>query len=293
MIESHDTPSNNTQQDAAAPAAATPNRGRIGWWLAGGLTLVTLIALMCGNIWIMNQQLNRISRTSKQRHFWIVCHNESSPEEKKAALMALIANGNTEWRSADFSQLNLEDSTLQGVVLTYANFRYASFANSDLSKSDLSYCVLTAANFDDCDLTGAVLIEADLLKAQLSNAILRNGNLRGISLDQATVKNASLVLADMSESHLLMADFTGSDFTGTDLRSANLEAAILADTNLALTHLGNANLESTDFTNANWWRARGLDSEQIEELRSKFSPNKEASKSIVDDFELWSLSTQK
>ena len=47
-------------------ATVPANRSGIWWRLIFGLSLVALITLMCGNIWIMNQQMNRIAQTSKQ-----------------------------------------------------------------------------------------------------------------------------------------------------------------------------------------------------------------------------------
>jgi len=86
---------------------------------------------------------------------------------------------------------------------------------------------------------------------------------------------------------LLMTDMAGADLTGANLSGANIESAVLRDTQVALTNFTEANLRNTDFTGSNWWRARGLTSDQILEFRKKFAPGKDSDESKQNDYRLW------
>ena len=59
---------------------------------------------------------------------------------------------------------------------------------------------------------------------------------------------------------------------GCDLDAANLEGALLLD---------------TDFTDSNWWRARGLSTDTIENLLRTFPPSENIKPAWEDDFKKW------
>ncbi|MCA9051720.1 MAG: pentapeptide repeat-containing protein, partial [Planctomycetaceae bacterium] len=67
----------------------------------------------------------------------------------------------------------------------------------------------------------------------------------------------------------------------------NLEAAVLRRADLALADLHGAVLTDTDFTNSNWWRARGLSVQLLDEFAVTFAPSPDAEESRRRDFTIW------
>lgn len=63
--------------------------------------------------------------------------------------------------------------------------------------------------------------------------------------------------------------------------------AYLAGLNLADTKLPGVDLRDADFTDANWWRARRLTSEQIARLHKSFPPSAAAPPALRQDYEAW------
>ena len=49
--------------------------------------------------------------------------------------------------------------------------------------------------------------------------------------------------------------------------------------------LGNLSAAAADFTDANWWRARGLSSAQVETFKTKCAPSDKAPPGFKEDFE--------
>jgi uncharacterized protein YjbI with pentapeptide repeats len=86
---------------------------------------------------------------------------------------------------------------------------------------------------------------------------------------------------------MLMANLNGANLAGADLAGANLEAAVLKGANLSLARLNSANLKDIDLTNCNWWRARGLSSEQIAMLKEKFPAGEKSTASLREDYQSW------
>jgi len=86
---------------------------------------------------------------------------------------------------------------------------------------------------------------------------------------------------------LLMADLTDADLSGADCSGANLESAQLRRANLQFTRLSGASLKDADFTDANWWRARGLNSEQLTNLKQRFAPTSATAEDLRSDYREW------
>jgi uncharacterized protein YjbI with pentapeptide repeats len=84
-----------------------------------------------------------------------------------------------------------------------------------------------------------------------------------------------------------MADLSGADLSGANFSGANLESANLRGANLQLTRLSGASWKDADFTDANWWRARGLTSEQLQSFRQRFAPSTNATPEQHADFQEW------
>jgi len=54
-----------------------------------------------------------------------------------------------------------------------------------------------------------------------------------------------------------------------------------------LARLDGIDSTDADFTNANWWRARGLNTKQIDLLKKKFAPTSTADPALKEDYARW------
>ena len=83
------------------------------------------------------------------------------------------------------------------------------------------------------------------------------------------------------------ANFTGAKLDAAILSGAKLESAVLNGASLSLTRLDGAYLKNAEFKNANWWRARGLRTDQIEFLKQKYAPTADADPALKQDYTKW------
>ncbi|MEZ6123402.1 MAG: pentapeptide repeat-containing protein [Planctomycetaceae bacterium] len=251
---------------------------------AAGLLLGALLTV---NVGMVVWQLRSTAADSRQQAFWSLCHPGSSPDQRAADFLALVADGNAVWQSALLTDLSLPGTDLSGARLENARFHDCRF-----QKASFTDAVMTDAGMDLCDLTSADFSRARLrnvmfFKARLSQADFRNADLLSASLEQCTADRANFVAAKMGDAFLAMADLTEANFTGADLTAANLEAAVLTRAELALADFRGAILTDTDLTDSNWWRTRGLTSTQLDELTLAFPPSPSAPESRRRDFEIW------
>ena len=94
-------------------------------------------------------------------------------------------------------------------------------------------------------------------------------------------------MADLSDAECMMANLSEAKLMGANLSGAKLESAVLKGANLSLARLDGADLTDADFTNANWWRARGLTTKQIDLLKQKFAPTAKADPALKEDYARW------
>lgn len=260
----------------------SPRGSRAAWGLA--LVLALLVTV---NGWLTVRHAEHTSQHDREHLFWTLCHAGGTAEQRRDAFLTLVADGNAVWAAARLERLDLNGLDLSGTYLAGAVFNGSGLARAHLGNCDLSGSSLQTVDLSQADLTGALLEEATALKAILDGAQLRGARLRAISLEQVSAHEANFVQADLSDAYLYMADFTDATLTNADLTGADLEAAVFRNADLALVRLDGAKLLDTDFTGSNWWRSRGLTSEQITELTLKYAPPKDAPESRQSDFLRW------
>jgi uncharacterized protein YjbI with pentapeptide repeats len=251
------------------------------------LGLLITVAVLTVNVWLAARLGEDLRRASREHAFWVLCQPGHSAADRAGAFLQLAAAGNKEWRSADLRELNLP-----GLKLPGADLSGALFHNANLAGANLAGARVTKGSFAQADLAGANLSEADLSEAQLyrtklGQANLRRAKLRAAYLQEAQAEKADLMVADLSDADCLMANLAGAKLNGANLTGAKLEAAVLRGANLSLARMDGANLKEADFTNVNWWRARGLTSEQIDLLRKKFAPGTNAEPALKLDYDKW------
>lgn len=144
----------------------------------------------------------------------------------------------------------LQDGTLTGIVLQYANLDGAYLSEADLSDAVLRFSTLKGASLWSANLQQANLSFADLTQinakhANLSNANLQNATLVGSDLLNATLIETNLQSADLSVAFLGAADLTGANLTGATLIRANLDGVNLSGADLTDANLAGAYLNNT------------------------------------------------
>jgi len=132
----------------------------------------------------------------------------------------------------------LQDGSLKGARLAFANLQGADLAG---------------ANLQGADLVGANLQGADLRKADLQRANLGGANLQEASLRGANLQGAYLGEADLQGAILGGADFQGAHVWGAKFQEANLWSANLQGVDLRLANLQEAHLEEAQYNNATKW----------------------------------------
>ena len=258
-----------------------------GTQLALGFVLVATLALLTVNVWLIARSIGQQQVASREHAFWALCQPGSPTAERERAFSRLVAEGNKEWRSADLHELNLAGIALAGADLPGAMFVRSTLTGANLARARLCNGSLEQADLTSADLTQADLSETQMLRAILKKTTLRRARMRATSIEQVQAESADLMLADLSDANCLMANLTGAKLDGANLSGARLEAAILRGAGLLLTRLDGADLKNADFTNANWWRARGLRTDQIEFLKQKFAPTDDAHPTLKEDYVKW------
>lgn len=280
---------NSTEKTAKATTGSqpTPEPRKTGATFLVCASVFALAVLLTTNFWLMCEQLQNIAENGREHAFWAVSHSGTTAEMRSRYLLQLVADGNTEWRSAYLSKMNMDGVNLSGVSLAQISLSSGSFIDANFSESNLSGAALDLSDFSEANFSKSNLRNATFFKSRLVEADFRNAEMLSISLEQCVADKASFVAANMGDAFCPMADFTDADLTGADLSGANLEAAILKNANLALTNFHAARLTDTDFTDTNWWRARGMTSAQMDDFTLLFAPTPNATDARMRDFELW------
>lgn len=108
----------------------------------------------------------------------------------------------------------LQDGSLIGAHLRFANLTRADLSSANLSKANLRNAVLLGAWLVNADLTGATLTNADLRATLLINTTLRETLLIEADLSSALMLNAQLNGANLSGANLSDVQLDGADLRG-------------------------------------------------------------------------------
>lgn len=164
-------------------------------------------------------------------------------------------------------EINLCDTTLNGIDLKNVDLRNINFSGADLSHANLQSANLSNDNLIKTFLLNANLSNANLQHAKMTGAILKSAKINGAdfrradlsyaNLSHASLKNANLTLAilnnvNMSYVDLSQSDCRWADFSFSDLSHANLSNAYFENANLSFVNLKNSLLQNTNFDEANF-----------------------------------------
>lgn len=108
----------------------------------------------------------------------------------------------------------LQDGSLIGANLRFANLIGADLSSANLSKANLRNAVLMGTWLINADLSGATLINADLRATLLINTNLCESLLIEADLSSALLINAQLTRANLYEANLSEVQLDGADLRG-------------------------------------------------------------------------------
>ena len=134
---------------------------------------------------------SRRSREEALRAFAYIEHTRPHPDLTLRELVlpyALLAG--VDLRNADLSGAELENSHLEGALLTHANLANASLARSHLEGANLDHAKLGYANLASASLEGASLRHAQLTRTTLDDAYLAHADLTGARLRSDSLRAA-------------------------------------------------------------------------------------------------------
>ena len=122
-------------------------------------------------------------------------------------------NETTENMSADLSETDFSNCTIEGAVFNDADLTSSSFADSQL----------TDVKFNGCDLTSVDFTRAKLVECTFTDSVLN-----GADFSYATVSYCNFPESDLAGAIIMEADLTDSDFS----TSENLCASRFDDTTI-------------------------------------------------------------
>jgi uncharacterized protein YjbI with pentapeptide repeats len=175
--------------------------------------------------------------------------------------------------SKESQGLNLGGLDLQGIDLTFYNFKDANLAGSNFRQANLSYVNLKGANLTGSNFSLANLTYADFSTSNLTNADLSNANAAFTLFLSATLANANVTGLSLDGRDFSQVDLSGvrgqlatapsqlpadwavvsSHLAGpnADLSEVNFSRQSLKDLNLSGANLTNSNLVGADLTGTN------------------------------------------
>ena len=155
--------------------------------------------------------------------------------------------------SVQWSSLN--ELSLAGRNLRFADFRFAKLQGANLEGAKLQGAYLDRANLRDADLSrakmdGTFLLGAQLQYAKLTKAELRSAYLHRAKLQHASLNEAQLWNANLKEAELQRTDLVEAELQGVNMESAYMDGASLWAATLTCTNLKGARLRGTSFAYA-------------------------------------------
>ena len=167
---------------------------------------------------------------------------------------------------ADFSNMDLSNTSFDGLDLTGVNFKSAtldnaSFENSNLSGADFGGAVVTNVNWFGANIDGANFYNAGYMSDMPVS--IENGYMNLYGSVGSYVMDEDFSVANSGSGSTLSASREVNGYTiqpGADLQFADLSGADLSNMDLSDIDFRNSNLSGADFggtvvTNVNWFGA--------------------------------------
>lgn len=161
---------------------------------------------------------------------------------------------------ATFNKISLFNSNLEGancfaITLTSVELRNATLSKGNFIGSTLNDCQLNSSTMNDVDFTNACLenvkFDGDKIQTHDDNqkATYRNGpNLKSAIFTRATLKNVSFKGADLSDADFEEAILRGVNINSTILKGANFTFSIIDSESIIAGDPNNIIDSKTNFT---------------------------------------------
>jgi len=138
--------------------------------------------------------------------------------------------------------IDVSNSDLSSMDLSWANFYMANLSGANLSSSDLfksnfSYADLSRSNLSDADSQWANFYMANFSYVKMHNANFSDSYFRGVNFSCACINGSNF-----SDANLRKANFSESSACGVNFSSSNLR-----DANFYLTDLRKSNFKGSNF----------------------------------------------
>lgn len=163
---------------------------------------------------------------------WIADESGGDPTAAHLRLSGCVEAG------ADFSLLELAESSVEGCAFSACDFSRATFAdvafsNCDFSNCDFSEAGFTRCTFSSCKFTGANFTEAVLRIVEMRDSTCAYAFFTKAKLEDVAVRATDFAHADVSEARLRRVAFDDVRFAGTSFFRTSLAGVDLSTCQLA------------------------------------------------------------
>lgn len=207
--------------------------------------------------------------------------NEGSSEPIQWSSLNELSLAGRSLRFADFRSAKLQGANLEGVELQGANLDRANLRDADLSRANMNGALLSGAELQYAKLWKAELRSANLQRANLQHALLIgaklwNANFRNAKLQRAILATAELQGTNMEAAYMDGASLWNAKLTCTNLQKTRLRGASFSYATFLGTDLKDAQLQGAKFQRAKLF-GTNLEESQLEgvdfyeaEIRNSF-----------------------
>ena len=190
-------------------------------------SLILLVILSMGITYILGKIGTLYSR-------WRLINDSKQPSAK--VIKAIKGN---------FNSLQLQNATMDRMVLHHSKFNRANLSNINAKNSQLQF-----SSFRNTILKRANCYRSNFGHSDLSFANISKANLSYINLKSSTLIKSNFNNSNLTQSNLSNANAKNSWFTSADLSFSNLKGAKFQGANFCGANLSGCYVQETDFKDA-------------------------------------------
>jgi uncharacterized protein YjbI with pentapeptide repeats len=151
----------------------------------------------------------------------------------------------------DLSYYNFKDGDFNGASLHGTNFSYSNLENTNLQNVIADNAIFIGANLNDVQASNMQACNADFENAILTNWITYDAKFYDSNFENANLSNSELSGCEFNTANLECVNFEFCDLTYCNFTQANLQNAILRNCNLIGCHFVDNILYGTDLSFSN------------------------------------------
>ncbi|MBA0885069.1 pentapeptide repeat-containing protein [Flavobacterium undicola] len=151
----------------------------------------------------------------------------------------------------DLSYYNFKDGDFNGASLYGTNFSYSNLENTNLQEVIADNAIFIGANLNDVQASNMQACEANFESAILTNWLTYDAKFYDSNFENANLSNSELSGCEFNTANLESANFEFCDLTHCNFTQANLQNAILRNCILVGCHFVDNILYGTDLSYSN------------------------------------------